>query len=114
MDQISRKFNTRAFVALGMVFAGLGLPVTGVVNHLYGLAPMTVTRHAWMSAHNILGLLFVVFAIWHVVLNRRALWSHLRSGAARVPAFSREVALAGSVVGLLLLLFVGHAFHVGN
>lgn len=107
-------FRHRAFVAMVMVFSGLALPVTGLANHLYGFAPPSVGRHAWMSAHNALGLLFVAFSVWHVVLNRKALWNHVRSAAAQVPGVSREAALAGSVVAIMLALFVGHAFHAGH
>lgn len=114
MDRAARKFNTRAFVALMIAFSGLGLPVTGVANHVYGFLPLTVARHAWMSAHGILGLLFVVFSIWHIVLNRRALWKYIKGMAARVPVFSREATLAGAVVALFLFLFVGHAFIAGG
>jgi len=111
MERTGRKFNARAFTALMIAFSGLGLPVTGVANHFYGSEPLSFARHAWMSAHNALGLLFAVFAIWHVVLNRRALWNHLRSAAARVSPLSREALLAATVVAAVLLLFVGHAFH---
>jgi hypothetical protein len=113
MDKMTRGLNVRAFVTLMIAFSGFGLPVTGIANHIYGFVPLTVARHAWMSAHNSLGLLFVAFSIWHIVLNRRALWNHLRS-AARVPAVSREAVLAGALVALALLLFVGHAFHAGE
>ncbi len=109
-----KAFNHRAFVAMVMVFSGLALTVTGVANHVYGLAPLSVGRHAWMSAHNALGLLFVVFSIWHVVLNRKALSSHVRNTAARLHVMSREAMLAGAVVAMTLLLFVGHVFHAGH
>ena len=109
-----KRLNPRAFTAMMMVFSGLGLPVTGIVNHAYGLAPLTVERHAWMSAHNVLGVLFAVFSIWHIVLNRRAVWNHLRTTASRIPAVSREAMVAGAVVATTLLLFVGHAFHAGR
>lgn len=114
MEKMARKFNTRAFVVLMILFSGLGLPVTGIANHIYGFAPISVERHAWMSAHNVLGLLFVIFSIWHVVLNRRVLLNYMRSAAARVPAINREALLAGAVVAFVLLLFVGHAFHAGK
>jgi hypothetical protein len=55
-------FDVRAFVALTATIAGLGLPVSGYVNHLFQIDPMTIQRHAWMSAHNILGVIFAVFA----------------------------------------------------
>ncbi len=109
----TRKLNTRAFVVLMIGFSGVGLPVTGVANHILGFSPMSIARHAWMAAHNILGLLFLAFSIWHIVLNRRALWNYMRYSAGRIPAVSREVTLAGIVVALALLVFVGHAFHGG-
>jgi hypothetical protein len=109
-----RDFNVRAFVAAMIAFSGLGLPLTGIANHVYGFAPLTVARHAWMSAHNVLGLLFLMFSIWHVLLNRRVLCNHLKSASARVPAASREAWLAGALVAFMLLLFVGHAFHAGE
>lgn len=106
-----KTLKTRAFVAVMIAVSGLGLPVTGVANHVYGFS-LTVERHAWMSAHNALGILFVVFSIWHVVLNRRAFWSHLRNAVGRPPlAVSREAILAVTVVALVLIVFVGHAFH---
>jgi hypothetical protein len=109
-----KTFNGRAFVALMIAFSGLGLPVTGIGNHLYGFAPLSVERHAWMSAHNVLGILFVVFSIWHVVLNRRALWKHIRNATSRIPMISREALLAGAVVAVVVFVFVGHALHAGG
>lgn len=114
MGNPERTFKHRAFVAMAMVFSGLALPVTGIANHFYGFAPLSVERHTWMSAHNALGLVFVFFSIWHVVLNRKALWSHVRNAAAHLPIVSREAMLAGFVVAVMLALFVGHAFHAGH
>ncbi len=106
-------FNTRAFIALMIALSGLGMPVTGVFTHVLGFSPMSLERHAWMSAHNGLGVLFVVFSVWHVALHRRTLWKHVQKSAARVLPLSREAAVAGAVVALSLLLFVGHAFLAG-
>ncbi|MFB3852597.1 MAG: DUF4405 domain-containing protein [Vicinamibacterales bacterium] len=114
MEYPARAFKHRAFVAMVMAFSGLALPVTGIANHFYGFAPPSLERHAWMSAHNALGLLFVVFSIWHAVLNRKALWSHVRNAAACVPGVSREAMVAGSLVAVVLALFVGHALHAGH
>lgn len=113
MPRVDRKFDLRAFAVLMITFSGLGLPVTGFANHFYGFAPLSVGRHAWMSAHNVLGLLFTVFSVWHVVLNRRALWNHLRGLAPRMPMATREAVGAGAVVAVALLVFVGHAFLGG-
>lgn len=105
-----RPFDVRAFVALTTALCGLGLPLTGLPNHFLGFSPLTTERHAWMAAHNVLGLAFVVFAVWHAVLNRRVLARHLRRAAGRVPGIRREALLAAAGVALLLLLSVGHAF----
>ncbi len=114
MERTATRFDTRAFVTLMMAFSGLGLPVTGIASHIYGFAPLTTARHAWMAAHNSLALLFVVFAVWHIVSNRRALGRHLRHAGGYVPRVRREALLAAGAVGLVLLLFVGHAFHAGD
>lgn len=107
-----KSFNHRAFVALAIAFSGIGLPVTGIANHLYQFDPMGTARHAWMAAHNILGFLFAAFSILHVVINRRALGNYLRGLVTRAPSLSRESLLAGAMVGVLTALFVGHAFLV--
>jgi hypothetical protein len=114
MEKSRRKFNGRAFTSLMVALCGLGLPVTGIFNHVHGFDPLTVGRHAWMSAHNALGVLFVVFSVWHVVLNRRPLWNHLRSTAARLPALSREALVAGAVVATAVAAVVAHALHAGG
>jgi hypothetical protein len=105
--------DRRAFVALAMAFSAIGLPATGIANHLHQFEGLTRARHAWMSAHNSLAFLFVVFAAWHVALNWRPLTRHARGLAARFPSVSREAALAAALVGGLLLLAVGHAPHLG-
>lgn len=107
-----KKFNTRGFVVLMIVFSGLGLPITGIANHFYGFSPLTVARHAWMSAHNTLGLLFIIFTIWHILFNRRALVNHIRGRMAHMTVLSREAILAGIATMLPLFIFIGHAFHM--
>ena len=108
----TNRFNSRTFVVIAMLLSGLGLPITGVANHVLQLESMTVARHAWMAAHNGLGLLFVIFCIWHVVLNRKAVFRHMAGLTARIPAASREMIAAAAIVALALSILVGHAFHL--
>lgn len=105
-------FNLRAFASVGMACAGLGLPFTGWANHALQLEPMTVARHAWMTAHDSLAVLFVALAACHVAVNRRALWNHLRGATASVAGSRREGLLAVAVVMVLTVVAVSHAFHV--
>lgn len=112
MTENAPRFRLRAFVSLGLLFSGLGLPLSGIANHLVQFEPLTPTRHAWMAAHNSLGLLFLLFALGHLILNRRALHQHLRGWALHIPTISREALAAGLLVTAVLLFWVGHAFHV--
>jgi hypothetical protein len=111
MNPTNTKFNVRSFVTIMLVFSGSLLPATGLANHLYGFSQFTTARHAWMAAHNVLGALFVIFAIWHGILNRRTLWNHLRNMARGRLVLGREALLACGIMAVSLL-YVGHAFLV--
>lgn len=111
MTTASGKLNKRALVSIVIALSGLGLPFTGFATHAYAHEPMTVPHHAWMAAHNFLGFLFVVFSVWHVVLNRRPLWAYFKSKAAQIPSLSREAIVAAVIVSMPLLLVIAHAFH---
>jgi hypothetical protein len=112
MDTTTRTFSPRAFTVFMMTMCAIALPITGYYNHVNSFAPLTVSRHAWMSAHNALGVLFMVFAAWHIVLNRRALWHHVKSTAATFPVVSRGALVGCALVVLFLFVVIGHAFHV--
>ena len=112
MSSVGDRWSTRAFVSLMIALSSLGLAVTGIAGHVYEHDGLTVPRHAVMASHAGLAFLFSVFSTWHVVVNRRALWSHLRSAARRV--VSREALAAAAIVAVILLLTVGHAFHGGG
>ncbi|MBU0529757.1 DUF4405 domain-containing protein, partial [bacterium] len=73
IKQNRKRFNKRAFISMGMFVSGLGLPISGVMNHFLAYDTKTIERHAWMSVHNILGLLFIIFAILHIIYNWNAL-----------------------------------------
>jgi hypothetical protein len=107
-----KHFNQRAFITLTAFISGLGLPITGLMNHIYGMEPLTLRRHAWMAAHNSLGVIFTVAVIWHVVLNRQALLRHFRAATTGIPRISRELVYASVIVTLVLFFAVGHAFHL--
>lgn len=107
-DRERRPFNGRAFVALTAAISGIGLPLTGLANHLCQAHPITNSHHAWMSVHNSLGILFLVSASWHAVLNRRVLVRHLRAASPRFSGGSREAIYAAALVALVLFLALAH------
>jgi hypothetical protein len=112
MKNTERKlFNLRGFVILTATVTGLGLPITGLANHLHQMDPMvSFSRHAWMSAHNILGVLFMVSTVSHAIFNRRILLNYVRGHAAR-PGIGREAVGAIVFVAVMLFIVVGHTFH---
>ena len=109
-SQPARPFNKRAFAASMAALTGATLPLSGWFCHHYQFAPMTVARHAWMAAHVATAILFVVFAGWHVVMNRKAIVVYLVGAAANTPGFSREARLAAAIFALVLFVAAGHAF----
>lgn len=101
------RWDQRRFVSLGVLFSGLALPITGLGDHL---ATDSSGQHAgfgWVVAHVAIGGLFVVFATWHALLNRRALLKYLRSRAVRPKLPSLEALAALVLVGGTLVLTVG-------
>jgi hypothetical protein len=97
------KMNPRAFAAIMAGLSGLTLPLTGLALHHHTHHPGAQGYHGLFHAHVFLGVLFVVFSVWHLVLNRRSLIRYFRdaAGASRT---SREFRLAAAIVGGILLV----------
>ena len=106
--------DKRAFSALMAGFSALCLPVSGLALHFLAGAPLTPNQHAWMAVHTVLGVVFVVFAIWHVVINRRGLLNSFRRVCAGGFDVRREVWLSLTILGVLVLLAAGHAGIAGG
>ncbi|MGE5499969.1 MAG: DUF4405 domain-containing protein [Syntrophothermus sp.] len=108
--EMQEKFNTRAFVSAGMFISFIGLPFSGYMNHILGFETLIKERHIWMSVHNVLGVIFLIFSIWHMKLN----WKPLNNYFRRIKGIiiSREVVYAASVVLFFLGLFIFHAAHL--
>ena len=110
-EPTKKPFNSRAFVAVAAAVAGLGLPLTGFANHLLQMDIMTPRRHAWMSAHNSLGVIFVAFTAWHVILNRRVLVNYIRGATSHWRNINREALWAAGLVAFVVVVAVGHTIH---
>ncbi len=106
----TKKFNKRAFISVGLLVSGIGLPVSGLMNHYLGFDPLTTARHFWMSFHDISGILFGIFAILHITLNWRSVKNYV-TGLKSV-VISKESLAAFIVVIVITALIASHAFHV--
>jgi hypothetical protein len=78
------------------------LPVTGVGDHLARHSSGPQADANWVVAHVAIGVLFVLFATWHVMLNRRALLRYLHGRMGALPG--REALAALVLVGAVLAL----------
>lgn len=107
-----RRFRPRAFVSVALLGAFLAAAIAGLALYLRpegslaawaGWHFLGLDKKGWEGVHTIfVGLLFVLSAV-HVVLNWRALLSHLRSRAGRL--FRAPLEAIAAV--LLLALFLG-------
>lgn len=103
------KLDKRAFSAVMAGLSALCLPFSGLALHLLDGALPSQERHAWMAVHTVLGIVFVVFAAWHVIINRRGLVNSLRKAAAGGYRVRREIWLALLIIAALIALSWGHA-----
>jgi hypothetical protein len=106
---VKPRWDQRRFVSLGALFSGLALPITGVADHLARHSTGPHAGPGWIVAHVTISALFVGFATWHAVINRRALVRHLRCRAAGRMLPSREALAALVFVGGVLALVLAHA-----
>jgi hypothetical protein len=109
-NQQKKAFNRRAFVSITMFVAGLALPVSGIMNHNLQIEQLTAQRHFWMSVHNMSAFLFTMFAIIHVVYNRRSLWHYAKK--VKGILISKEALAAIMLVAGIVALFSSHVFHM--
>jgi hypothetical protein len=109
MDGDKRTFNHRAFVAMMTALMGICLPVSGLILHAYSHNRIVAGRHAWVMMHIVAGTLFLVFAVWHIILNRRPLLRYITSSAAGSLPLSREAGLAILIAVALIVLIISHS-----
>jgi len=114
MNQIESKkpFNKRAFISTALFLSGFILPLSGFLNHYFQFDKLSFGRHLWMSIHNISGVLFVSFAILHLMSNWKALINYAKK--AKKVYISQEALAAIAFVIIIVGLVSSHAFHVNN
>ncbi len=107
---IQKPFNKRAFISTALFTSGLFLPISGFMNHLLQFEGLTVSRHFWMSVHDISGILFVLFSVLHISFNWRALINYIKK--VKDTYISKEALLAIILTVLIVGIFSSHVFHI--
>lgn len=108
MDTNKNTFNKRAFTAMMSGLTALSLPLTGLILHGYSEGASGGDKQSWIMIHVVFGVLFVVFAAGHALINRRPLLNYIKLGAAR-SRLSREAFLAVTIIAVLLLVMITRA-----
>jgi hypothetical protein len=99
--------NKRAFVSCGLFLCGLGLPFSGLMNHILAFGPPNVEKHIWMSVHNVLAVMFVFYAAFHISFNWKSLIKYFRNYSIRI--FSKELVLASVLIFVMLFAAIFHS-----
>ena len=109
--EIKKKFNNRAFFSVGMLVSGITLPLSGLMNHYTGFGPLTAERHFWMSVHDVSGILFTIFTVTHIILNRRSLLNYIHNLKGII--INKETFAAAAIVIFITALIASHVLLVG-
>ena len=72
-----KRLGKRAIVSLTLLFTAIMMPVSVWIAHA---AQGATDSYMWLHLHGLFGVLFLVFCIFHINYNRRALMYYLGFG----------------------------------
>ena len=106
----SNKIDKKAFVSSGLFITGFGLPVSALINHFLALHPFSTQRHIWMSINDVLAVLFLFFALFHISFSRKSWIKTIKLYSVRL--VSKELLIASLLIVVLLFAAIFHTFEV--
>ncbi|MDR1631565.1 MAG: DUF4405 domain-containing protein [Dysgonamonadaceae bacterium] len=98
MNHIKKSFNNRAFVSIVALLFFVSLAVSGIMLQVTDHQSYTFSIVYWHVMHNFSAVVFLVFALLHIVRNGKVLKSYLAKARNTV---SKEL-----VAGLILLVII--------
>jgi len=107
-----KSINMRGLVSLVSFLAFLGLGLTGILLYIVPQGRVAywvnwrligLTKDDWAHIHTLLALLFLIAAVFHIVLNWKPLWRYVAGRAESGPPLIKELTLAVIVSALFLL-----------
>ncbi|HNR86991.1 MAG TPA: DUF4405 domain-containing protein [Spirochaetota bacterium] len=104
--------NRRRVLFYFMMASFLTLPVSGFLLHVYSRNPLAwQARHACMAVHNLAAVVFLAAVIVHLSLNAKSVMAYVRTRRDFIIPRVKELFIALSVMVVLIVLGVRHAFH---
>jgi hypothetical protein len=104
----SKNINKKAFVSCGLFITGLGLPVTALINHFLFLKPFTAQRNIWLSVNDVLAVLFIFFAVFHISYNSKIFMRYFKSYSLK--SLRKELVLASVLIMVLIFTAIFKTF----
>ena len=71
-------FNKRAIVSVALFIMFILLPISGKMIEAMAMEDNSEAMFIWGAIHSLLGLLFFVFGIFHIVYNWKTLKFYLK------------------------------------
>jgi hypothetical protein len=104
------KKNLRTFSSLFILYAFIVLVPSGIALHVTADDGPGIANHIAMTLHNVSAVVFLIFGIIHIILNRASIVSTLRSKTGPYPLVSGRSALVAIIFAALLALAISHVF----
>jgi tellurite resistance protein TehA-like permease len=77
MSTGKRKFNNCAFVSIGTFLFFIGLVASGIMLQITEHQPLSLLKIYSKVLHNFTAIAFLVFAVCHLIKNRKAMKTHI-------------------------------------
>ncbi len=107
------KYRRRGLIVFMVTLSTMTLVISGVVLFIAPSGSISADMHwrllwidkdSWFNLHNIAAVIFVIVAVYHLVLNWKPFMNYVISRATRHPNLKTEMVLAASMV--LILIFI--------
>jgi ABC-type uncharacterized transport system involved in gliding motility auxiliary subunit len=98
MNHIKKSFNNRAFVSIVALLFFVSLAVSGIMLQVTDHQSYTFSIVYWHVMHNFSAVVFLVFALVHIVRNGKALMSYLVK--------AKNIVNKELIAGLILLIII--------
>jgi len=109
MDNV--KLNKRALVLFFMLFSAAILPFSGLMLHEASSHGAERLQFLVMALHNVAAIVFTISTLAHLKYNWKPILNYIRDKKDRLIKYPKEMAIAASTLGILLLFSVIHVTH---
>jgi len=100
---VKKSFNWRSFLSIGTFLFFILLTVSGITLHVLEYKP-TFALGYFKASHTIFALVFLLFAIGHLLKNWKAIKSYMSGKAEKTVSKEMLICIVITVVTLMITL----------